>query len=115
MWEHLEFIVEKVIEHWPLLAATSLFWTLGNLLKKVLPHHSKSKMWSWVWRVFPFYPLLLGMIVGALPWAPVPESVKALGGFTAFMYYSLAGVLATYVRDIISTLKKYKIVIPRQE
>ncbi len=104
----MEFLT-IALEHWPFFAASGLLWAIGQVIKAIVPPAATNKHWSIVWRLLPFYPFLFGLVIGCLPWAPLPPVVKTLGGFVGFLYYGASGVLASWFHDIWSTFKKYKL------
>lgn len=91
-------IIIFVLSNWPLGFAAALIWAVTDQIKK---------RWKAARKVLPLVPLAMGLAWGLTPWAPVPETVAALGSGVRPLYYAFAGFLAVYWRDLWQTWAKH--------
>jgi H+/Cl- antiporter ClcA len=75
----------------PTILITALvIGTFGEITKRVVSAKAGDKGWRGVWYVtLPAHPVIIGLLLGLIPWLPVPEALTKDG-------YELAGRLGTY-------------------
>ena len=90
--------MEWWLSHWPFFAAAFIFWSIGNVMKRVISKTlaARSKV-AWLFRAtMPIHPVILGAALGALvPSLPASDGVATAGGKA--LYFAAAGVSCNWI------------------
>lgn len=95
----------------PTIVITALIiGTFGEITKRLVSAKAGDKGWRGVWYVtLPAHPVIIGLLLGLIPWLPVPEALTKEGYEFAGRLgtYALAGVVCKLGYDtIISTMRR---------
>jgi hypothetical protein len=106
-------MIQFVIGHWPfvlftLISAVSMQTAKISVWTKARISNSKLKSFFWWGRkTLPLHPVLIGTLVGLVPGIPISDGMGETLA-TKCLYFAGAGVLSTWVFDLLKALaKKY--------
>ena len=109
-------MLQTVVAHAPFIAAALLLATFGQFFKgTVFTKHNVSgaksslvrRLLIWGRKSMPIHPVIIGVMIGHIPNMPLSEGMEH-SMIISIMYYGSAGVVSTWVYDVIkNALKRF--------
>jgi hypothetical protein len=99
--------------HWPFVVAALIFASIGQTLKRTVLTWErigdgrgwKRRMLWWGRKTLPLHPVLCGALLGLVPGIPTSQSVPVTTAASC-LYYAGAGVVSTWIFDLLRGLLK---------